>query len=68
VREGNKWESLMFDEQEIEQWKIGWDLIDWMGVKNASSFCNVNQLEERSDKIRLKTYEEGREYSMLGAQ
>jgi len=45
---------------------MGFDRIGWS--EDASSFCNVNQLEECSDKIRLKTYEEGREYSMLGAQ
>lgn len=61
-------ESLKFDEQEIEQWKTGLDLIDWMRVKNASSSCNVNQLEKHSDKIRIMTYKGGGEYSILGAQ
>lgn len=61
-------ESLTYDEQEMEQLKMEWDMIGWMRVKGPSSSCNVDQLERHSDKIRLMTYEEGGEYSILGAQ
>jgi hypothetical protein len=58
----------MYDEQEIEQLKMEWDLIDGTKEKDVSSSCNVNQLEKHSDRIKLMTYEGGGEYSILGAQ
>ena len=45
-----------------------WDLIDEIRAKDASSSCNVNQLEKHLDEIRLMTYKEEGEYSILGAQ
>ena len=45
-----------------------WDMIGGMRVKGLSSSCDVDQLERYSDEIRLITYEEGGEYSILGAQ
>lgn len=38
-------ESLTYDEQEMEQLKMEWDMIGWMRVKGPNSSCNVDQLE-----------------------
>jgi hypothetical protein len=67
-KRGERVESLTYDEQEMEQLKMEWDMIGWMRVKGSSSSCDVDQLEKYSDKIRLMTYEGGGEYSILGAQ
>jgi len=48
-------ESLTYDEQEMEQLKMEWDMIGWIRVKGLSSSCDVDQLEKYSDKIKLRS-------------